>query len=361
MSLHVANLLQPCLRLLDPEKAHNVTIWALEHGFYKKQKEQENPILQQDLWGMRFDNPVGMAAGFDKDGRVADALLDMGFGFVEVGTVTPKPQEGNEKPRLFRIPEERAVINRMGFNNKGQTAIKKRLENRKQGGIIGVNIGANKLTAEPIEDYVEGLKVLYPLADYFTINISSPNTPGLRGLQAPEKLHALLSLVIATRGAMMESGYSWKPLLVKLAPDIEADDLPAVVECLQVNCVDGIIISNTTVSRDGLADTAIAGQAGGLSGAPLFYKSTHILAKVYQLTKGEIPLVGVGGIDSGEKAIDKILAGASLIQLYTGLVYEGADLIVSIKRDIARYITEHNLQSVTEMVGSQANIWAKNE
>lgn len=360
MTFTLSYLLQSGLRLLEPETAHNATVWALRHGLYPKQRASDNPGLAQNLFGMTFSNPIGMAAGFDKDGHVPKALLDMGFGFVEVGTVTPKPQMGNEKPRVFRLTSEGAIINRMGFNNSGHMALKDRLSSYKiNQGVIGVNIGANKTSQDPIEDYVTGIKSLYPVADYFTVNISSPNTPGLRDLQSPDRLNALLSLLIATRGALMEAGQPWRPILVKLAPDIDPEDLSQIIECLQINTVDGIIVSNTTVSRDGIADTAVAGEAGGLSGRPLFQASTKMLATVFQLTEGHIPLIGVGGIDTPEKALEKILAGASLIQIYTGLVYEGPKLIQNIKKKIVNYMAQHEYQNVSDMIGAKGHIWVK--
>ncbi|MEM7619910.1 MAG: quinone-dependent dihydroorotate dehydrogenase [Pseudomonadota bacterium] len=361
MALPFTRILQPCLRLFPPELAHDVSLWALRYGLYQKQYKDDHSLLRQNLWGMTFNNPVGMAAGFDKDGAVPDALTNMGFGFVEVGTVTPKPQSGNEKPRVFRLPREHAVINRMGFNNNGHKALLERLQNRNKNSVIGINIGANKLSEDRIEDYIQGIKTLYPVADYFTVNISSPNTPGLRDLQTPGKLNTLLSMIMATRGAMMEAGESWRPILVKLAPDIEDDDLKSTIECLKVNAVDGIIISNTTVSRDGIPDIAIAGQAGGLSGRPLFSLSTRMLAKTYTLIQGQIPLIGVGGIDHEDSALEKIYAGASLIQLYTGLIYQGPNLIHRIKRKIIRTMQDNNYNSISEMVGLKADIWAKNK
>ena len=275
-----------------------------------------------------------MAAGFDKNARVWKPLLATGFGFVEVGTLTPKPQSGNTSPRIFRSAADGAIINRLGFNNEGQEAALPRLAGRRQG-IVGVNIGAGRDSQDRIGDYVSGLQRMSAVADYLTINISSPNTPGLRDLQAPDALNALLTRVQAARLAQEKA----TPLLVKLAPDIADADLPEIVRIVEAHGVDGIVVSNTTLARDGLSDESFAAQSGGLSGRPLFTRSTRMLAKIYRLTEGELPLVGVGGIDSGATALAKIEAGASLLQLYTGLVFEGPKLIGGIKQALVEAIT----------------------
>ena len=278
--------------------------------------------LRKRLWGLKFRNPLGMAAGFDKDARVWAPLLATGFGFVEVGTLTPKAQDGNPSPRIFRSARDAAIINRLGFNNEGQAAALPRLLARRSG-VVGVNIGAGRDSEDRIGDYVSGIATMSAVADYLTINISSPNTPGLRDLQAPEVLAALLGRVQEARGKAEKR----PPLLVKLAPDIADADLPAIVGVIEANGVDGIVVSNTTLARDGLKDRSFAAESGGLSGRPLFVRATRMLARIYQLTEGRLPLIGVGGIDSGAAALAKIEAGASLLQLYTGLVFEGPKLI----------------------------------
>jgi dihydroorotate dehydrogenase len=276
----------------------------------------------------------------------------MGFGFVEVGTLTPRAQSGNPAPRMFRSIADRAVINRLGFNNDGQEAALHRLQAAT--GIIGVNIGAGRDSKDRIGDYVSGIRHLAEVASYFTVNVSSPNTPGLRDLQAPETLDALLKRVQEARAATKTK----PPLLVKLAPDLADDDLPGVVQVILGNKVDGIVVSNTTLARDGLSDRRFAGEAGGLSGRPLFARATRMLARVYRLTQGKLPLIGVGGIDSGEAALAKIEAGASLIQLYTGLVFEGSALIGRIKQALMRAIEGEGCDSLAPLVGRRADHWA---
>ncbi len=285
---------QALLLALDPERAHELAVKSLEFGLYPRVDAPDDKRLGQHLFGLDFPNPVGMAAGFDKDARVARELLAMGFGFVEAGTLTPRAQSGNPRPRILRSAQDRAIINRLGFNNEGQEAALARLKGR-VGGIVGVNLGAGRDSADRIGDYVEGIARMAPVASYVTVNISSPNTPGLRDLQAPEVLGALLSRVQAARAALPRK----PPLLVKLAPDLADEDLPDVVRVILSHGADGIIVSNTTLSRAGLRDADFAKEAGGLSGRPLFAPATRMLARVYRLTEGKLPLIGVGGIDSG--------------------------------------------------------------
>jgi dihydroorotate dehydrogenase len=294
-----------------------------------------------------------MAPGFDKSARVPRELLAMGFGFVEVGTLTPSAQSGNRSPRMFRSASDRAVINRLGFNNEGQEAALARLKDRPRG-IVGINIGAGRDSKDRVADYVAGIERMAPVASYFTVNISSPNTPGLRDLQAPEALDALLKRVQAARAALPRQ----TPLLVKLAPDLADDDLPEIVSVIVANDVDGIVVSNTTLSRQRLKDASFAREAGGLSGRPLFASSTRMLARVYLLTEGKLPLIGVGGIDSGEAALAKIAAGSSLIQLYTGLVFEGLGLVGRIKQAILTAIERAKADSLAPLIGARAEEWA---
>jgi dihydroorotate dehydrogenase len=346
---------QALLHALDPERAHELALKSLELGIYPR-SGPDDPRLAQTLWGLRFPNPIGMAAGFDKDARVASQLLAAGFGFVEAGTLTPLPQSGNPRPRIFRSASDRAIINRLGFNNEGHEAALGRLWTRPQG-IIGVNLGAGRDSKDRVGDYVRGIEGLSTVATYFTINVSSPNTPGLRDLQAPDALAGLLARIqTARKGIAVEGGAP--PLLVKLAPDLADADLPEVIRVIQAHGVDGIIVSNTTLAREGLKDEGFARETGGLSGRPLFARSTRMLAKVYQLTDGKLPLIGVGGIDSGETALAKIEAGASLLQLYTGLVFEGLGLIGRIKRTLVEAIERAKLDSLTPLIGSRAEEWS---
>jgi dihydroorotate dehydrogenase len=353
------------LLLLDPEKAHELSLKALERGVYAKSRSADDPRLSQTLWGLRFPNPLGMAAGFDKDGRVAAPLLELGFGFTEAGTITPLPQPGNPRPRVFRLIRERAVINRLGFNSEGHDAALARLarlsETRPPSGIVGVNIGANKDSVDPVADYVAGLCKFIDVADYFAVNISSPNTPGLRDLQGPDRLDALLERVMSARTQLVASGKPWRPVLVKLAPDIDDFDLSPIAEVLLSRRVDGVILTNTTIARDGLKPEDHRGEKGGLSGRPLFTRSTRMLAKMYRLTQGRLPLIGVGGVDSGEAALAKILAGASLVALYTGLIYQGPALIGRIRSALEDYVESEGLTNISEAVGQEAGAWAKAE
>ena len=344
---------QALLHGLDPERAHDLAIRSLEFGLYPRPAAPDDLRLAQDLWGLKFRNPVGMAAGFDKDARVFRPLLAMGLGFVEVGTLTPKPQQGNPSPRIFRSAADRAIINRLGFNNEGQAAAVRRLTVPRDG-IVGVNIGAGRDSEDRIGDYVAGVARMSAVADYLTINISSPNTPGLRDLQAPEALDALLARVQEARRAEKKR----PPLLVKLAPDIADEGLSDIVMVIQAHGIDGIVVSNSTLARDGLRDATFAAETGGLSGRPLFARSTRMLARIFRLTEGKLPLIGVGGIDSGEAALAKIKAGASLVQLYTGLVFEGPKLLGSIKHALVEAMTEAKVETLAPLTGSDADQWA---
>jgi dihydroorotate dehydrogenase len=282
----------------------------------------------------------------------------MGFGFAEVGTVTPRPQAGNPLPRVFRLSSDHALINRLGFNNAGHAAALARLQKRKGAGIVGVNVGANKDAADRIADYVAGIRCFYDVASYFTVNISSPNTPGLRDLQAPAALDELVGRVLAARAELTAAGRPMRPVVVKLAPDLAAEDLPGIVEVLVLRGIDAIAIGNSTLARTGLGDTPLAGEAGGLSGRPLFTRSTVMLARIFRLTQGRIPLIGIGGIESGNTAIAKIEAGATLLQLYTGLVYEGPGLLRRIKAAMLQYVEHRRLKHIGEAVGRRAEEWA---
>jgi len=354
----VFELARPLLNALDPEQAHELTLRSLEAGIYPRGQAPDPSCLGLRLWGLDFPNPLGMAAGFDKDARVPDAVLGMGLGFAEVGTVTPRPQEGNARPRVFRLIRDRALINRLGFNNGGHAAAKARLAARAGKGVVGVNVGANKDTPDRAADYVEGVRCFYDVASYFAVNVSSPNTPGLRDLQAPAALDDLLARVLAARADLMAAGKPSRPIVVKLAPDLAAADIAPIVAVLTARGVDGIAISNSTLARTGLKDEAAGREAGGISGRPLFHRSTVMLARVHRLTQGRIPLIGIGGIDSGPAAIAKIEAGATLLQLYTGLVYEGPGLVGRIKRAMVEYAAHRKLARITDACGRRAEEWA---
>jgi dihydroorotate dehydrogenase len=319
----LGTLALPLLRRMDAEAAHALTIRAL--AAMPSAPAMHDPGLAVRAFGLNFPNPLGMAAGFDKNAEAPDALLSLGFGFVEIGTVTPRPQPGNPRPRLFRLPDDGAVINRFGFNSEGHAAVAERLRGRSgRAGIVGVNIGANKDTADRAADYVSGIRAFAGLAGYFTVNISSPNTPGLRDLQHEAALDDLLARVLDARAAAAPG----TPVLLKIAPDLALTDLDAVVGVASRRRVDGLVVSNTTVSRPAsLRDAVTAREAGGLSGRPLFALSTRMLAEAYLRVDGAFPLVGVGGIASTADAIAKIEAGATLVQLYTALVYEGPALV----------------------------------
>lgn len=328
-------LLRPFLFRLDPERAHDLTIAALAR-LPSGAAAPDDPALAVTAFGLRFSNPVGVAAGFDKNAEAFAALLRLGFGFVEVGSLTPKPQEGNPRPRLFRLPRDHAVINRFGFNNRGHDDALPRLSAPRPPGILGVNVGANKDAADRAADYVRGIERFAAHADYFTLNVSSPNTPGLRDLQQRDMLDDLVARAAEARDRAAEAG-TRRPILIKIAPDLTLTDLDDIVSVALKRRIDGMIVSNTTISRPrDLAETVLARETGGLSGRPLFDPSTRILSETYRRVGGRIPLIGVGGIDSGERALAKIRAGATLIQIYTGLVYRGPALLDEIKATLRR-------------------------
>jgi dihydroorotate dehydrogenase len=351
-------LARPLIFTLGPEQAHEATLKLLELGFHARRSGSDDRRLAVHAWGHAFPNPLGIAAGFDKDARVYDAVLAMGFGFAEVGTVTPQPQPGNPRPRVFRLARDRALINRLGFNSAGHAVALARLPQQIARGIVGINVGANKDTADRSADYVEGIRRFWDVASYFTVNISSPNTPGLRDLQAPAALDDLLGRVLGARSQMVAAGKPRRPIVVKLAPDIAGDDLAPVVDVLMARGIDGVAIGNTTLSRGALCDSKLASEAGGVSGRPLFHRSTVMLARLYRLTGGRVPLIGIGGIDSGPTAIAKIEAGATLLQLYTGLVFEGPSLLGRIKRALVQYADYKGLEHISDATGRRADEWA---
>ncbi len=345
---------QPLLFALDPERAHHVSIAALKSGVPLASCPKADPKLAVDMAGLRFPNPLGMAAGYDKNGEVPDALLRLGFGFAEIGTVTPLPQQGNPKPRIFRLVSDRAVINRLGFNNEGHAALAARLAKRQGDGVVGVNIGANKDSADRIGDYEAGVRAFAKTASYLTVNISSPNTPGLRALQSREALAELLARVLAARA---ETGAT-TPIFLKIAPDLVDADLDDIAAELLAQKLDGLIVSNTTLSRTGLQDKRTAQEAGGLSGRPLFRRSTAMLARMRRRLGRDFPLIGVGGIDSVESALEKIRAGADLVQLYTGMIYAGPGLPGEIVTGLSRHAAKEGLASIRDIRDSATERWA---
>ncbi len=349
-------LIRPLLDWLPPEAARDLTVRALEGGLGRlltagAARQPDPPILAQRLWGRDFPNPLGLAAGYDKDARVPEAMLRFGFGFVETGTVTPRPQSGNAKPRVFRLDQDKAIVNRMGFNSGGLEALVGRLSRHRGSGIIGVNLGKNRDSTDAISDYEEGIRRTAKLADYLVINISSPNTEGLRDLQRRANLETLLAPLLRAR----EASGSRVPLLVKVAPDLtmtEREDIASVVLAAEI---DGLIVSNTTVDRPAGLINRHAQETGGLSGRPLFAASTALLTDMHRLTKGRLPLIGVGGVASARDAYAKIRAGACLVQLYTALVFAGPGLVTEIKKGLAKLLRADGFASIAEAVGTGQN------
>ena len=338
------------LRILDPERAHSLTVEMLARGLGPKIRRPADPRLAIVVAGLEFPNPLGLAAGFDKSARAPDAMLDLGFGFVEVGAVTPRPQAGNARPRIFRLRQDRAVINRYGFNNDGLEAVARRLEARPKRGVVGVNLGANKESADRIEDYVTGVRRLARLVDFYTVNISSPNTPGLRALQDRAALRELLTRVLSARNAFQKKS----PVFLKIAPDLTDSDKADIAECVRGAGIDGLIVSNTTIARPPGLKSPHTNETGGLSGAPLFAPSTALLAEFFKALGGAIPLVGVGGISSPRDAYKKILAGASLVQLYTALIYQGPGLVMRIIKELPEFLDADGFANLREAVGAGA-------
>jgi dihydroorotate dehydrogenase len=350
----IDRLSRPLMRALDPEDAHGLTIKALRLMPLPK-PAPEAPELGVRAFGLNFPNPVGLAAGFDKNAEVPDAMLRLGFGFTEVGTVTPRAQTGNPRPRLFRLNADEGVINRLGFNNEGGASVLARLATRASaGGIVGVNIGANRDSVDRAEDYVRLIETFAAVTSYFTVNVSSPNTPGLRDLQQAEALDDLLARVIDAREQVkLRAGPT--PVLLKIAPDLTLSDLDELVGVARKRRVDGMIVGNTTISRPGsLRERDRAREAGGLSGRPLFKLSTRMLAETFVRTESAFPLIGAGGIDSSATAIAKIKAGATLVQLYSGLVYRGIGVVSEIKTDLLTALKRGHRDSLASMIGSDA-------
>ncbi|XP_045193969.1 dihydroorotate dehydrogenase (quinone), mitochondrial-like isoform X1 [Mercenaria mercenaria] len=392
-------VMMPSIRFLDPETTHNLALFMAKNKLVPVPKKPDPPSLRTKVWDTEFPNPVGVAAGFDKDGVAVDGMLATGFGFVEVGSVTPEPQPGNPKPRLFRLWDDKAVINRFGFNSEGHDVVRERLKQRnsiqhfndegytpyiseernmlninlwtdtscseiptiiveqsKKEGIIGVNLGKNKTSDSPVEDYVKGVEKFGPLADYLVINVSSPNTPGLRSMQGKQQLEKLVAKVSEER-KNIESERK-PPLLVKIAPDLTEQDKKDITDVvLKVpGRVDGLIVTNTTVTRPESLKSKYKDETGGLSGEPLKDLSTQTVKDMYRLTKGKLPIIGVGGVACGQDAYDKIRAGASLVQLYTALVYQGPPVVKRIKRELEELLQKDGFSNVSEAVGADVNL-----
>jgi dihydroorotate dehydrogenase len=348
----VHSLATRALRRVDPELAHRLTIAALKAGLGPKAPQTPTPDLAVDLASLRLPNAIGLAAGFDKNAETPDAMLAAGFGFVECGTVTPLAQPGNPTPRLFRLAEDTGVINRLGFNNGGLEPYAARLAARPRQGVVGANIGANKDAVDRIGDYVTGLTRLWPLADYFTVNISSPNTPGLRDLQSGDALKELLGRIAETRRALEKRG-GRRPVFLKVAPDLKLIEIEQITEAAIAHGLDALVVGNTTLSRPARLLSPHAMETGGLSGAPLMDLSTRVLGQFRAAAHGRIALIGVGGIASGADAYAKIRAGASAVQLYTALVYQGPGLVVRIKRDLSRRLRTDGFSSIAEAAAAR--------
>lgn len=358
MSGLFSSLLRPIFFGFDAEQAHGLAVKALKTGFIPGSPCLPDPRLRADVAGLSFPNPLGMAAGFDKNAEVPDALLRLGFGFAEVGTVTPIAQAGNPKPRVFRLVDDNAVINRLGFNNAGHEAAHGQLRARfGKSGIVGVNIGANKDTEDRAEDYVRGINKFYDVATYYTINISSPNTPGLRNLQARASLAELLARVMTARNDMASGSGRIVPVFLKIAPDLTEADLDDVAAELLANKLEGLIVSNTTLSRSGLK-SANGKETGGLSGVPLFERSTIVLSKMRQRIGKNAAIIGVGGVSSAETALAKIEAGADLVQLYTSFIYEGPGLANKILKGLCRALDQSGAIAIGDHCGRKTAEWA---
>jgi len=337
--------------MFSPENAHNLSLMGLKLGLLGSSNPITSPCLKTSLWGLDFPNPIGLAAGYDKNAEVPNAILELGFGSTEVGTITPKAQPGNPRPRIFRLQEDEAIINQLGFNNKGLEATQlrlKKINTQGRSGIIGANVGANKTSRDPTQDYVIGLKALEGLADYYVINISSPNTPGLRALQSKNALENLLKRTIEARNNFKK----WAPLLLKVAPDLTPEDIKDISEVALNKKIDGLVISNTTISRPLNLKSKNKTQGGGLSGKPLLGLSTKTLAEFYKLIGGKIPLIGVGGVNNGISAYKKVKSGASLIQIYSALVYEGPSIAGKVALELETLLQKDGFKSLKDAIGA---------
>lgn len=355
MSFLWEKLVRPILFRLDAETAHEIGINALANGLARPfTTRKEFPELSTERFGLKFDNPLGIAAGFDKNGIAVKQLASLGFGFVEVGTVTFDPQQGNEKPRMFRLPEDNALINRLGFNNHGAEKVAKRLAEIERKCVVGVNIGKNKTVPneEAVENYLKSFDLVHSVADYIAINISSPNTPNLRELQKAENLEDLLS-ALQKRNSEMCEGANLKPLLVKIAPDLNKSEIETIVDICRRHAIAGIIATNTTISRDSLTTKNVGNLGvGGLSGKPLARRSNEVISTIYRYSQGKLPIIGVGGIFNGEDAFEKIAAGASLLQAYTGFVYGGPSFARSVNKGLAEILKKKGFDRLDDAIGT---------
>lgn len=344
----------PIVRMVPPELAHRMAVLGLKMEVIRP-SYKDPEVLRTRFLNRTLDNPVGIAAGFDKHGEAVKGLERLGFGFVEIGSVTPEPQPGNPKPRVFRLNEDKAIVNRYGFNSEGHEVVYERIQKLRQDGdlkvTLGINLGRNKTSQDNIEDYVQGIRKFSALADYLVVNISSPNTPGLRTMQNKSTLQSLLTEIVKTRNALPPQDQ--RPILVKIAPDLSDGCVQEIITVIQKKecAIDGLIVSNTTIDRPSDLKSINAGQIGGLSGAPLNSKSTQLVAKVYKWTNGKIPIIGVGGIFSGRDAYEKILAGASAVQLYTALIYHGPPIVTRVKRELEQLLKQDGYESVQQAVG----------
>ncbi|KAF5308294.1 hypothetical protein FQR65_LT06287 [Abscondita terminalis] len=351
------DIIMPVVHKLDPERAHEFAVFMAKHRLIPKNTYEDPKVLRTEVFGKKLSNPIGIAAGFDKHGEAIMGLKDMGFGFVEIGSVTPKPQLGNDKPRVFRLSEDNAVINRYGFNSVGHKVVLQRLQelryNQHLSYPVGVNLGKNKTSTDPISDYVEGVKKFGPVSDYLVINVSSPNTPGLRNMQTKVALNALLKALVEARNELPQSTKPY--LLLKLAPDLSYTERKEIAEVLATKAckIDGLIICNTTIDRPEFLQNKEKAETGGLSGQPLKDVSTKMISDMYQLTGGMF-IIGVGGVFSGKDAYDKIRAGASVVQLYTGMIYEGPPIVTRVKKELAELLAADGFKNVSEAVGKSA-------
>ncbi len=347
------SFLRPFIFNLDPEKAHDLAIKSLKYNFMPEKLfyVQDEEILKTNLFGKEIKNPIGLAAGFDKSAEVYNEIFKLGFGFVEIGTVTPKKQYGNEKPRVFRLENDKALINRLGFNNDGSEVIKKRIEKNVPNGLLGINIGPNKDATDMVDDFLKCAETFFPLGDYVTINISSPNTAGLRDFHKSESLKELLSKINQIRD---KSNFK-KSFLLKISPDLKDAFIGSIIEIALANNIDGLILTNTTDgNRENLLDKN-KNEVGGLSGMPIKELSTTCIKKFYKQLNGEIPIIGVGGIDSGKDVFEKLSAGASAVQLYTGMIYKGPTIVKEIKKDLIKIMKDKGIKKIEETIGSDLN------
>lgn len=361
-----SSLIRPLIFKLNPESAHDFAINALSKNLIYTQAQSlaaqhiiNNKKLNISRVGLNFANPLGLAAGFDKNGEAICGIAKLGFGSIEIGTVTPQPQKGNAKPRLFRLVKEESIINRMGFNNDGAAKIYKNLQKNivQCSTIVGVNIGANKNTENKINDYIENIQKFYDVANYLTINISSPNTPGLRDLQQKDSLNSLIKKITQTRIEQKEKNNKHIPIFLKIAPDLDDTQLEEIAQIFLASDLECLIVSNTTIARDGVENNITSHEEGGLSGKALFYKSNKILAKMRKLLGAETLIIGVGGVDNSESFIEKIKAGADLVQLYTGMVYQGPTIVYNILFDVLKIMENENIAHISDYRDMNLNKW----